>query len=111
MKRKMAIAAALVHRPRILLFDEVTNGLDPRASREVKGFTKEAARQGAAVLLATHILEVAEELAHRIAVIHAGKICAVGDMAALRDAAGLPKAGLEELFLTLTSDRAVEVTA
>lgn len=81
MKRKLAIATALVHRPRVLLLDEVTNGLDPRASREVKDFIKAAAREGAAVLLTTHILEVAEELAHRIAVIHAGRICAVGDLA------------------------------
>jgi len=111
MKRKLAIAAALVHRPRVLLLDEVTNGLDPRASREVKDLIKTVAREGAAVLLTTHILEVAEELAHRIAVIHAGRICAVDSMTELREAVGLPQAGLEELFLALTSDRAMGVTA
>lgn len=106
MKRKIAIAAALVHRPRVLLLDEVTNGLDPRASREVKDFIRRAAERGCAVLLTTHILEVAAELAHRIAVIHEGEIRAVGDLAALRAAAGLPHADLEELFLALTAERA-----
>ncbi|WP_374712861.1 ABC transporter ATP-binding protein [Symbiobacterium terraclitae] len=111
MKRKMAIAAALVHRPRVLLLDEVTNGLDPRAAREVKDFIKAAAREGAAVLLTMHVLEVAEELAHRIAIIHAGQLRAVGDLEALRAKAGLPAAGLEELFLALTADREVGVPA
>lgn len=111
MKRKMAIAAALVHRPRVLLLDEVTNGLDPRAGREVKDFIARAAREGAAVLLTTHILEVAEELAHRIAIIHEGEIRAVGDLAELRAAAGLPEAGLEEIFLALTANRETGVSA
>lgn len=111
MKRRMAIAAALVHRPRVLLLDEVTNGLDPRAGREVKDFIVQAAREGAAVLLTTHVLEVAEELAHRIAIIHEGELRAVGDLAALRAAAGLPQAGLEELFLALTAEPVQEVTA
>jgi|GEM_PF-181221 len=111
MKRKLALAAALVHRPRVLLLDEVTNGLDPRASRAVKDFIRAAAREGAAVLLTTHILAVAEELADRIAIIHAGAIRAVGDLAVLRAAAGRPGAGLEELFLALTDDPPMGVTA
>ena len=111
MKRKMAIAAALVHRPRVLLLDEVTNGLDPRASREVKDFIVQAAQEGCAVLLTTHILEVAAELAHRIAIIHEGQVRAVGDPEALRAAAGMPDAGLEELFLALTAEPAEAVTA
>ncbi|MBY6276315.1 MAG: hypothetical protein CWE10_08840 [Symbiobacterium thermophilum] len=104
MKRKMAIAAALVHRPRVLLLDEVTNGLDPRAAREVKDFIRQAAGEGAAVLLTTHALDVARELADRIAILHGGRLRAVGDLEALRSAAGLPGAGLEELFLALTAE-------
>jgi len=57
MKRKMAIAAALIHKPEVLLLDEVTNGLDPRASREVKELIKEVAREGCTVFLTTHILD------------------------------------------------------
>lgn len=104
MKRKMAIAAALVHRPRVLLLDEVTNGLDPRAAREVKDFIRQAAGEGAAVLLTTHALDVARELADRIAILHGGRLRGVGDLEALRSAAGLPGAGLEELFLALTAE-------
>ncbi|HWI64200.1 MAG TPA: ABC transporter ATP-binding protein [Symbiobacteriaceae bacterium] len=102
MKRKMAIAAALVHRPRVLLLDEVTNGLDPRAAREIKDLIAAAARDGAAVFLTTHLLDVAQELAHRVAVIDRGHLRAVGTLDDLRRLAGRPGAGLEELFLALT---------
>jgi len=108
MKRKMAIAAALVHRPRVLLLDEVTNGLDPRAAREVKDFIALAAREGTAVFLTTHILDVAEELAHRIAVIDGGQIRALGTLDQLRQQVGKPGATLEQLFLALTWGPATE---
>ncbi len=108
MKRKMAIAAALVHRPRVLLLDEVTNGLDPRAAREVKDFIGRAACDGVAVFLTTHILDVAEELAHRIAVIDGGRIRALGTLAELRRQTGLPDATLEQLFLALTGGAVAE---
>ncbi len=104
MKRKMAIAAALVHRPQVLLLDEVTNGLDPRATREVKDFILAAARAGTAVLLTTHLLDVAQELADRIAVIHRGEVRASGTLSELQGQAGRPLAGLEELFLAFTED-------
>jgi ABC-2 type transport system ATP-binding protein len=106
MKRKMAIAAALVHRPQVLLLDEVTNGLDPRATREVKDFISASARAGTAVFLTTHLLDVAQELAQRIAVIHRGELRALGTLGELRTLTGRPEAGLEELFLTLTEERA-----
>ncbi|MFZ5622768.1 MAG: ABC transporter ATP-binding protein [Pseudomonadota bacterium] len=105
MKRKMAIAAALIHQPSILLLDEVTNGLDPRAAREVKELIAAAAASGAAVFLTTHLLDVAQELAHRIALIDGGRIRALGTLAELRAQAGMPGAGLEALFLALTGDR------
>jgi len=102
MKRKMAIAAALVHQPRVLLLDEVTNGLDPRAARDIKDLIAGAARGGAAVFLTTHLLDVAQELAHRIAIIDRGELRAMGTLDDLRLQAGRPAADLEELFLTLT---------
>ncbi|MCL4423973.1 MAG: ABC transporter ATP-binding protein [Firmicutes bacterium] len=104
MKRKMAIAAALVHRPQVLLLDEVTNGLDPRAAREIKDFITATAQEGTAVFLTTHILEVAQELAHRIAIIERGQLRAVGTLEELRQQAERPEAGLEEVFLALTGD-------
>lgn len=107
MKRKLAIAAALVHRPPVLLLDEVTNGLDIRAARDIKDFISAAARQGTAVFLTTHILEVAQELAHRVAILDQGQLCAVGNLDELRSQAGLPGANLEALFLELTGARGV----
>jgi len=104
MKRKMAIATALLHKPSVLLLDEVTNGLDARAAREVKDLVQSLARQGAAVFLTTHILSIAEELSHRIGLIHKGRLIAVGTLPELALLAGKPDANLEEIFLTLTGD-------
>jgi ABC-2 type transport system ATP-binding protein len=103
MKRKMAIAAAQLHQPKLLLLDEVTNGLDPRASREVKDQVLAAAREGSAVFLTTHILDVAAELADRVAILDRGQLRAVGTIAELQEMAGLPGANLEALFLALTT--------
>jgi ABC-2 type transport system ATP-binding protein len=105
MKRKMAIATALLHCPRVLLLDEVTNGLDARAAREVKDLVARWAQEdGVAVLLTTHILHIAEELAHRIGLIHKGRLICVGTKEELAELAGRPGANLEEIFLTLTGD-------
>jgi ABC-2 type transport system ATP-binding protein len=104
MKRKMAIATALLHKPGVLLLDEVTNGLDARAAREVKDLVAEWARQGVAVFLTTHILHIAEELAQRIGLIHKGRLICVGTKDELARLAGKPGANLEEIFLTLTGD-------
>jgi ABC-2 type transport system ATP-binding protein len=107
MKRKMAIATALLHRPPVLLLDEVTNGLDVRAQREVKDLVSTMARTGgASVFLTTHILHVAQELADRIGLIHRGRLICTGTMAELAQMAGKPAANLEEIFLTLTGEAA-----
>lgn len=108
MKRKMAIATALLHRPRVLLLDEVTNGLDARAAREVKDLIRAWARDGVAVVLTTHILSIAEELSDRIGLIHRGRLIAEGTAAELARQAGIPGANLEETFLALTGDELPE---
>lgn len=103
MRRKVSIAAGLLHKPQVLILDEITNGLDPRANREVINLIAEAAAAGTAVLLATHVLAVAEELAHRIAILHEGRLRAFGTLPELRELAGLPAdASLEAVFLALT---------
>jgi ABC-2 type transport system ATP-binding protein len=106
MKRKMAIAAALIHSPELLLLDEVTNGLDPRAARDIKDYIAETARRGTGVLLTTHILDVAEEIADRIAIIDRGRIRALGTLQQLREQLGLPDGRLEEIFLRVTGNQA-----
>jgi ABC-2 type transport system ATP-binding protein len=111
MKRKISIASALIHRPAVLLLDEVTNGLDARAAREVKDFVLEAARGGATVFLTTHILSLAQEMATRIGLLHQGEMVATGSFEEMAAQAGLPlDATLEDIFLTLTGDP-VEVEA
>lgn len=108
MKRKMAIATALLHRPNVLLLDEVTNGLDARAAREIKDFITGWAGQGATVFLTTHILSIAQELAHRIGLIHKGELICVGTLDELAQMIGRPGANLEEVFLALTGDRLLD---
>jgi ABC-2 type transport system ATP-binding protein len=76
MQQKLAIAVALAHQPRLLLLDEPTLGLDVEASENVKALVREVAREGCAILLTTHQLNVAEEISDRVAIIQKGKILA-----------------------------------
>ena len=102
MKRKISIAAGLMHRPPILVLDEVTNGLDPKAAREVKDRIAQQADQGVTVFLTTHILDIVEELADRIAIVDRGSLLAVGTLDELREEIGNPQANVETVFLEVT---------
>jgi ABC-2 type transport system ATP-binding protein len=99
MQQKMALAAALVHDPRVLVLDEPTVGLDPKSARLIKDILRQMAKRGAAIFLSTHILEIAERMCDRIGIISQGKIVAVGAMQELR---GEGQASLEDIFLSLT---------
>ncbi|MDM5154438.1 ABC transporter ATP-binding protein [Bacillus sp. DX1.1] len=104
MKRKVAVACALIHRPQILLLDEVTNGLDIKSTRDIKDhILKVAKKDGCTVFLTTHILEIVEELADRIAIIHKGNICELGTLEELQEKVELPGSKLEEVFLSVIS--------
>ena len=76
MQQKLALAVALVHQPQLLLLDEPTLGLDVEATESVKSLVREIAREGCAILLTTHQLNIAEELSDRVAIIHKGEIIA-----------------------------------
>ena len=101
MKQKVALAAALLHRPSLLMLDEPLTGLDATAARTVKDMLQQFVAAGGTVLLTTHILEVAERLAQRIGIIHRGRLCAEGTLDELRAQTGLPGATLEDVFLKL----------
>jgi ABC-2 type transport system ATP-binding protein len=108
MQQKTALAAALVHDPKVLVLDEPTVGLDPKSARLIKDILRQMAERGAAVFLSTHILEIAERMCDRIGIINQGRLIAVGSMDELR-ALGKGKAGegqveesLEDIFLGLT---------
>ncbi|HPL28913.1 MAG TPA: ABC transporter ATP-binding protein [Anaerolineae bacterium] len=101
MKQKTALAAALLHDPRVLVLDEPTVGLDPKSARLIKDILRQLAERGAAVFLSTHILEIAEHMCDRIGIINQGRLIAVGTMDELR-AHGQGERSLEDIFLALT---------
>ena len=101
MRQKTAVAAALVHDPRVLVLDEPTSGLDPKSARLIKDILRQMADRGAAVFLSTHILEIAERMCDRIGIINKGELIAVGTMEELR-AMSAGEASLEDIFLSLT---------
>ncbi|MEJ0076118.1 MAG: ABC transporter ATP-binding protein [Alphaproteobacteria bacterium] len=101
MKKKLALACALIHEPSVLILDEPTNGLDPRASREVQERLRLSAVQGTTIFLSTHLLDMAERLCARVGIIHKGEIVAVGPLRALQEKV-VPGGSLEEVFLKVT---------
>jgi ABC-2 type transport system ATP-binding protein len=103
-RQRVAIASALLHAPEVFVIDEPMVGLDPQHARVVKDILKERSLQGMTVLLSTHQLSVAEEMADRIGIIHQGKLIAVGTIDELRRQSGGDGA-LEKTFLTLTSEQ------
>ena len=102
MKQKVALAGALIHDPKLLMLDEPLTGLDASIARQVKDLLVERVRRGSAIVLTTHILEVAERLADRIGIIHKGTLIAEGTLDELRQRAGNARSTLEDLFLDLT---------
>ena len=103
MKQKVALAGALIHEPRLLMLDEPLTGLDAASARQVKDLLAKRVREGAAIILTTHILEVAERIADRIGILARGRLVAEGTFEQLRAARGTERATLEDLFLDLTS--------
>lgn len=100
-RQRVALAAALLHDPRVIVIDEPMVGLDPQHARVVKDVLKERAKAGAAVLLSTHQLSVAEEMADRIGIMHQGRLVAVGTLDELAQKSG-QSGPLESAFLTIT---------
>ncbi|HEX5379246.1 MAG TPA: ABC transporter ATP-binding protein [Phenylobacterium sp.] len=105
MKQKAALAGALIHDPRLLILDEPLTGLDAAVARQVKDLLQARVRDGATVILTTHILEVAERMADRIGIIQQGRLLAEGTLDELRARTGESGATLEDVFLDLTGER------
>lgn len=102
MKQKVVIISALIHKPELLLLDEPLTGLDPKSARIVKDLLRELASQGMTTIMSTHILEIAQAMCDRIAIMYQGKLLALGTMEELRRRAEMPESGLEDIFLKLT---------
>ncbi len=100
MKQKLAIISALIHSPKLLILDEPFVGLDPRAAVTLKGFMREICGNGGAVFFSTHVLEVAEKLCNRVAIIRDGRLVVEVDMADIV----ADGATLEDIFMEVAVD-------
>ncbi|QBD83682.1 ABC transporter ATP-binding protein [Ktedonosporobacter rubrisoli] len=108
MKRKLALAGALLHQPQVLILDEPFNGLDPRSTRHLKDLLLQLAQAGTAIMLSTHDLAIAEEICQRVGIIHRGKLLAEGSATELRQLARA--SNLEAVFLNLTNRQPEEAS-
>ena len=102
MKQKVALISAFLHRPKLLILDEPLSGLDPRSAKIVKDLLHELKAQGVTTLMSTHVLEIAQAICDRIAIMYHGKLLALGGIDELRKKASMPGSGLEDIFLKLT---------
>ncbi len=104
-RQRLAIAAALMHDPEVIIIDEPMVGLDPIHAKIIKDELKARSRAGTTVFLSTHQLYIAEELADRVGIISGGKMVALGTLAQLRAAANQGAGELETIFLDLVSEK------
>ena len=96
MKQKIALIAALAHNPKVLIMDEPFVGLDPKAVFDVKNIMNEMIKDGKIIFFSTHILDVAEKLCSRVAIIKKGELLKVGSMSEVKG-----DKSLEKVFLDL----------
>ena len=101
MRQKIVIIGAMLHQPRVLILDEPMSGLDPKSSFELKTMMREHADMGHTVFFSTHVLEVAEKICDKVAVIDKGQLKFAGDMADLKKRSD---ASLEKMFLEMTEN-------
>ncbi len=104
MRRKITLCAALLHKPKVILLDEPTSGLDAVSAKAAKDMFRKHANENAAVLLTTHILEIAERICDRIGVIYQGELIAAGTLDELKERASSPGSTLEDIFMELTQE-------
>lgn len=101
MKQKLAIISALIHEPKLIIMDEPFVGLDPKASHLLKGIMRDICDRGGAIFFSTHVLEVAEKLCDKVAIIKGGKLMRFGTMEEIKG-----DDSLEEVFLELEEKHA-----
>lgn len=99
MKQKLAIISALIHKPKLLILDEPFVGLDPKASIVLKNSMKSLCEEGSAIFFSTHVLDVAEKLCNKVAIIRGGKLVAAGKTDELTDGDSL-----ESVFMEVMGD-------
>ena len=102
MQQKIAIIAALLHKPKLLIMDEPLSGLDPKSARIVKDLIHKLANEGVTTILSTHVLEIADAVCDKMAILYHGSKLSEGTPAQLRKESKMPDSTLEEIFLKLT---------
>jgi ABC-2 type transport system ATP-binding protein len=102
MRQKVVIIGALLHKPRLLIMDEPLNGLDPRSAKIVKDLLHELSHEGVTIIFSTHILEIAQAICERVAIMYKGALLSEGKVEDLKTLAGMPGSSLEDVFLKLT---------
>lgn len=100
MKQKLAVISALIHTPKLIIMDEPFVGLDPKASHLLKQLMRQICDEGGAIFFSTHVLEVAEKLCDKVAIIKGGKLMRSGTMEEVKG-----DTSLEEVFLELEGDK------
>jgi len=105
MKKKLALVCALLHDPKLLILDEPTSGLDPIATHRVNELLLEKVDRGTTVLLSSHLLDQVQRLCHRMAIISAGRLVALGTLSELRERA-TAESSLEEIFFAVAGESA-----
>ncbi|MDI9645034.1 MAG: ABC transporter ATP-binding protein [Candidatus Verstraetearchaeota archaeon] len=102
MRQKVAIIGALLHRPRLLILDEPLNGLDPRSAKIVKDLLNKLCKEGVTTVFSTHVLEIAQAICDRVAILSNGSLLSEGSLEELKAKSGMGASSLEEVFLRLT---------
>jgi ABC-2 type transport system ATP-binding protein len=103
MKKKLALVCALIHEPKLLILDEPTSGLDPIATRSLNEMLLEKSRSGTTVLLSSHLLDQVQRLCHRMAIVRAGRLAAIGTLEELRQRAAADGT-LEDVFFAVAAE-------
>lgn len=99
MKQKLAVISALIHEPKLIIMDEPFVGLDPKATHLLKNIMRDVCASGGAIFFSTHVLDVAEKLCDKVAIIKDGRLIVSGDMETVKG-----EESLEEVFLELAED-------
>ena len=113
MKQKLAIISAWLHEPKLIIMDEPFVGLDPKAAHLLKGMMREVCDEGGAIFFSTHVLEVAEKLCDKVAIIKGGKLIRSGTMEEVKgddsSGGGVPGTGGRIMLKTLLKKQLAEI--
>jgi ABC-2 type transport system ATP-binding protein len=108
MQKKLALAAAVIHGPRVLFLDEPFEGVDALAAGALKGLLGRMTERGVTIFLTSHVLEIVERLCSHVAIIHKGRLVAQGSLEELRAGKEGSKTTLEQIFLSIVAQGGAE---